>query len=193
MNTIKLIGLCGFKQAGKTTVANMLKNKGFYELSFAAPLKEACRAMYGLSDEQLYGEQKEQIDPYWGVTPREILQRFGTDVMRKNASVVIPEMKEDNMWIEVANRKIKELRKSGEVRKVCVSDVRFPNEAEWIRQQGGTVIRIDRGDNHSEDAHESEQIAFVADYDLDNSGTLQETERNLCSLLSCIYCEPFLL
>ena len=51
-----IIGLCGKKQSGKSTVTNFLKNSyGFYEISFAYPLKEIIgRELFGLNDDQLY-------------------------------------------------------------------------------------------------------------------------------------------
>jgi uridine kinase len=197
MNRMKLIGLCGYKMSGKSTVAKMLSDKGFLELTFAGPLKRACQEIYSLSDEQLYTEKKEEIDPHWQVTPREIMQRFGTDVMRNNASVIIPDMKSEDIWIEVMNRKVNKLVQSGEVNKIVVSDVRFPNEASWIRQRGGTLIKVQRYGMRGGDTHESEQIAFEPDHVLDNTGKLEWTQSNLDSILWNMYHlddhQPFLL
>ena len=66
-----IIGL-GFKaRSGKDTVADyLIENYGFKRLAFADALKEGCRHIFELNDEQLYGELKEVEDDYWGVTPR---------------------------------------------------------------------------------------------------------------------------
>jgi dephospho-CoA kinase len=61
-----IIGLLGKAGSGKTTVANWLRDSyGAQKFSYAAPLKEMARRIYGLSDAQLFGtqEEKETIDP----------------------------------------------------------------------------------------------------------------------------------
>lgn len=59
-----LIGLMGPKNSGKTTGAKFLVEKHhFVEKSFADCLKKACKELFMLTVEQLYGTQKETPDP----------------------------------------------------------------------------------------------------------------------------------
>ena len=79
-----IIAFCGLKTSGKTAASEYLvREYGFKRLSFAGPLKESCRLIFQLSDEQVYGSEKEVHDPRWDMTPRKILQLFGTEVGRQ--------------------------------------------------------------------------------------------------------------
>lgn len=127
-----IIGL-GYKaRSGKDTVAAALVERwGFKRYAFADPLKEACREIFKLNDEQLYGSAKEKVDEFWKDTPRRILQVVGTECLRKGYA--------DDVWVRALERRIV----NGPERCV-VTDVRFPNEAEAIQEWGGIVLRVDR-------------------------------------------------
>ena len=128
-----IIGL-GFKaRSGKDTVADyLIENYGFKRLAFADALKEGCRHIFELNDEQLYGELKEVEDDYWGVTPRYILQKVGTECMRDGYS--------EDIWVKAVGKKIHSDKTSNWV----ITDCRFPNEADAVKEWGGLVVRLDR-------------------------------------------------
>lgn len=131
-----LIGIGYKRKRGKDTVANRLVDKhGFIRISWADSLKEACRHIFGFSDAQLYGDLKEVVDPYWGKSPRQILQEVGTDALRNHF--------DDQIWIKSAWLKIEKALQA-DVAGVVIPDVRFPNEAEFIKSKGGVLWRIDR-------------------------------------------------
>jgi len=129
-----IIGL-GYKaRCGKDTVAAWLvENHGFSRLAFADSLKGACRAIFHLDDRHLYGDLKEQVHEFWGTTPRDILQRVGTEAMRRGF--------DPDIWIKSVEWKI---MAPGSPDLWVIPDVRFPNEAEAIKRWGGEVWRIDR-------------------------------------------------
>ena len=80
-----VIGFCGQTKHGKSTLANYTTKKyGFVEIAFATPLKLCCMHAFGFTHKQLFGNKKDTVDNYWGVTPREILQFVGTEVFRQN-------------------------------------------------------------------------------------------------------------
>nr|QBK89033.1 MAG: uncharacterized protein LCMiAC02_01260 [Mimivirus LCMiAC02] len=92
-----LIGFLARKHHGKNTAGDYLvKNYNFTEMAFATQLKEGIKAIYGLSDDQLYGDKKETIDKFWNVTPRTLMQWLGTDVFRK---------KDKDFWVKTLERK----------------------------------------------------------------------------------------
>jgi hypothetical protein len=128
-----IIGL-GYKaRSGKDSVADYLvEHHGYCRRAFADSLKEACRAIFDLSDEQLYGSQKEEVDPFWKTTPRDILQRVGTEAMRVGY--------DPDIWVMSLKKHIQSSNKANWV----ITDVRFPNEAEAIKEMGGIVVRVDR-------------------------------------------------
>ena len=174
-----LIGLLARRTYGKDTIADYLvENYGYKKVPLASPLKEACRVLFNFDDEQLYGSQKETIDPNWGIAPRQMFQYLGTDILRNDISRIMPDIK-DNFWVN--NIKIqyeKALEKDPNTRFI-ISDVRFQNEVDVIHQLGGKVVKIERNLNINDttDTHESEKsIDFINNYDIlvENTGTLAE-------------------
>jgi hypothetical protein len=141
-----IIGICGLIGSGKDTIADYLQNiHQFRRESFAHTLKDAVSCIFGWDRELIEGrtresrEWREQVDPWWAerlkmphLTPRYVLQVWGTEVARKSFH--------DDIWIASLENK---LRKIGD--DVVISDCRFPNEIAAIKRAGGTVIRVVRG------------------------------------------------
>jgi hypothetical protein len=142
-----IIGVCGLIGAGKDTIADYLVNiHQFRRESFASTLKDAVSAVFGWDRELLEGrtrhsrEWREQVDAWWAerlgkpdLTPRWVLQYWGTEVVRKAFH--------DDTWIASLENKLRQSRDD-----VVISDCRFPNEIAAIKRAGGTVIRVRRGD-----------------------------------------------
>jgi hypothetical protein len=140
-----IIGICGLIGSGKDTIADYLQNiHQFRRESFAHTLKGAVAQVFGWDRELLEGrtresrEWREKQDDWWtnrlgvAVTPRWVLQQWGTEVARKGFH--------DDIWIASLENK---LRKTTD--DVVISDCRFPNEIASIRNAGGVVIRVRRG------------------------------------------------
>lgn len=133
-----LIGLTGHKEAGKTTIANYLQSKSYKRMSFAKPLKEASKILFGLTDHQVYVD-KEQKDEYWGYSPRKILQVLGTEMFQFDIHEHLPRLcKPRHFWTELFKKRLE----ARSLPRVVVDDVRFIHEAEAIREMGGVVIRV---------------------------------------------------
>lgn len=176
-----LIGLLGKKRSGKDTSADhLVKNHGFIKMSFADPLKEAVGILFGFSDEQLYGNSKEEIDPTWGITPRLVFQWFGTEIFRTEISAILPNIK-NNFWVEAFKVRYLNLIKNNPNMKIVVADVRFQNEIDIIHKLGGTIIKIDRVSVKSDDNHASENIDSLNEYNtlIENNGTIEELYKKL--------------
>lgn len=142
-----IIGICGFIGSGKDTVADYLvNNHGFRRESFANSLKDAVAAVFGWDRELLEGrtkqarEWREQVDPWWAkrlnmpdLTPRLVLQRWGTEVCRRSFH--------DDIWIASLESRLLNSRDN-----IIISDCRFPNEIKAIKQAGGQVLWVQRGE-----------------------------------------------
>jgi hypothetical protein len=142
-----IIGVCGFIGSGKDTIADYLTNfHGFRRESFANSLKDAVSQVFGWDRTMLEGrtkqarEWREQVDPWWAerlnmpnLTPRLMLQLWGTEVCRKGFH--------DDIWIASLENK---LRNSTD--DIVISDCRFPNEIKSIKEAGGIIVWVKRGE-----------------------------------------------
>lgn len=177
-----LIGLTGKSGSGKDTLANFIKHKhGSVNFAFADPVKAICKTMFLFNDEQLYGSQKNVVDPRWGITPRLAFQIIGTNMMQFSIYGMMPELIHQvpvrQFWVKHLEERIKPYKSTDTI--VIVTDVRFQHEANLIRQYGGTIIRIDRpslNTNSKMYLHSSEKDmdGILYDHVIINNGTLPE-------------------
>lgn len=197
-----IIGICGLIGAGKDTVADYLVNiHEFRRDSFAASLKDAVSSVFGWDRDMLEGRTRtsrtwrEQRDQWWSdrlgqeITPRAVLQYWGTEVCRRGFH--------DDIWIASLEKKLFD---SGD--HVVISDCRFPNEIDSIRRAGGLVIRIVRGKDPAwfkaaeqylrhgtplptNMPHTSEWAWAATTFDavIDNNGTMDDLYRQVNSLV----------
>jgi hypothetical protein len=155
----------------------MLTKIDFVKYSFALPLKRAAAEMFGLPLERfLDGDDREIEDPFWGISPRRILQLLGTEGGR--------ELFREDIWIKRAEL---ELRKYQEADTgMVVADVRFPNEAQWIREMGGLLIHVVRpgmesvAPAHASEAGYSDDLKDVILY---NDGTIEDLYKKVDNVL----------
>jgi hypothetical protein len=162
-----IIGLSGYAQSGKDTVAELLcLNYGFKRISFALPMRDA---VYTLNPFLESGNRvADLVDEYgWDVAKgnaevRRLLQVFGTDVGR--------ELFGETFWIDQA------FKRAAEYQRVVFSDVRFPNEAKAIQNKGGDVWRINRHNHAPVNHHISEHAMdnHLFKHVIYNDGTLDE-------------------
>jgi hypothetical protein len=142
---MKIIGLVGFKGSGKDTASQPLLQLGYQKTSFAGVLKDCCTAIFGWDRDMLEGLtgedrlKREETDLWWaeklkrpGFSPRRAFQIFGTDVVRSHFDT--------NIWIYAVQHQI--LQQGGDW---VITDCRFPNELQMIKDFGGTIIRVKRG------------------------------------------------
>jgi len=203
-----IIGICGFIGSGKDTVADYLVN--FHEFrreSFASTLKDAVANVFGWDRTMLEGrtkearEWREQVDPWWAerldmptLTPRWVLQYWGTEVCRKGFH--------DDIWIASLENKLRNSKDH-----VVISDCRFPNEISSIKNAGGHIVWVQRGNlpdwytvavdaNKGSNVainelkmrkiHASETAWVGTDFDsiLDNNGTIDDLYKQAQLIIS---------
>ena len=204
-----IIGICGFFGSGKDTVADYLVN--FHEFrreSFASTLKDAVSAVFGWDRTMLEGrtkearEWREQIDPWWAnrldmptLTPRWVLQYWGTEVCRKAFH--------DDIWIASLENKLRNSRDN-----VVISDCRFPNEISSIKNAGGSIVWVRRGElpdwyqyalaanqlgsnmalnelkMRKIHASETAWVGTEFDHEIDNNSTIDDLYQKIQSIIS---------
>ena len=142
----KIIGICGLAGSGKDTIGDALINNlpNWEKVSFASHLKDVTALLFGFDRKMLAGETpedraiREQPDKFWSekmgkdFTPRYALQYLGTNLLRNQLH--------QNIWVDCLERKILESDKN-----VVITDVRFPNEINMIKNIGGEIWRVERG------------------------------------------------
>jgi hypothetical protein len=144
----RIISLSGFQGSGKDTAADILcERHGYTRISFASTLKDAVSAVFGWDREMLEGRTaearaaREQVDEWWstrlqmpGLTPRRVLQEWGTDVLRNNFHA--------DIWVASLERKL--MTAPADARFV-ITDCRFPNEINVLRNLEAAIWWIHRG------------------------------------------------
>lgn len=138
-----IIGLNGLIGSGKDTVTEyIIKSYNLDQMSFGKYVKDCLSVMFGWDREMLEGKTKESriwresVDVFWSsklnirFTPRLAMQLYGTELVRKHLN--------NDFWI---NRFELDYSKK-ENKNIIVSDCRFINEIEKIRELGGTIIEI---------------------------------------------------
>ena len=198
-----IISLAGLIGSGKDTIADYLVNShGFRRESWAGTLKDAVASVFGWDRVLLEGKTSESRkwreipDQWWSerlginVTPRRVLQEWGTDVCREHYH--------DDIWIASLENK---LRKTND--NIVISDSRFPNELESVKNLGGITIRVKRGPDPewvhefiqtgrtfefakkypSVHASEFSSVNCKYDYVIQNDGSIDELYKKINDLL----------
>ncbi len=191
-----LIGLVGLIGSGKDTVAERLvSHHGFVRDSFAKSLKDAVSNIFSWDREMLEGKTdssrhwREQPDKFWSerfgkpVTPRWVLQYFGTEVCRQGML--------DSIWIDSCLARYKG-------QNTVISDTRFVNEIKNIRKLGGKIVLVKRTEIPNKKsmmesgAHQSEWDWIGSDYDyiLENTHTIESLNKQIFDMTNHLLPSP---
>ncbi|MCK5600496.1 hypothetical protein KAR91_01435 [Candidatus Pacearchaeota archaeon] len=192
-----IIAITGKLGSGKSELVKTFLKEGYTLLKFASSLKDLVSNLlnvdrefietnkdnyseYIISYEVLANELDLTVEDITTIresnkfaTIREVLQFIGTDIIRAYA----PTWHADKLDAKITPGV-----------KYCIDDLRFLNETSIINRHGGTIVRIAR-DNRSVDGHgiahasELEQDQIVADYTIENDGTLEELNKNALLIL----------
>lgn len=194
-----VIGLQGKKRSGKDTFANFLvkhlKDKKVARTAFANPVKTMLSDISGVdffSDEnketdmvfmlnmvkfQEYTDLLLDVSVFYQLdefarlegfgtlyiytSKRKLMQFFGTDICRK--------YKGDLYWVN-------KLEAPSDADVLIVTDVRFQTEVDKIKSLGGIIVEIKNPLIESIDSHSSENAVLPYDWEVYNSGTLNDLE-----------------
>jgi len=209
-----ILGVTGLIGSGKDTIADYLvTTHGFKRVSFAASLKDAVSSVFGWDREMLEGTTKasrawrEEVDEWWSerlampqLTPRWVLQHWGTDVLRNHFHT--------DIWVASVENKLRQTTDN-----VVITDCRFSNEVSAIKAAGGVTCRVIRGENptwyqsavdynrgpngnsgwsigkrvldtHGVHASEYSSVGLKYDHYLSNDGTIIDLHEQINQLLN---------
>lgn len=229
-----IIGLAGRRGSGKDTTAGIIQELlepsehhdgpehpvTFYGISFARPIKEFVQLVFDMSDEQVWGSEKEAPDRRYSrmtsmarmkeaerqvfqkfiaryhlpvspheleffLTEREADGEYGPPFLtsryaQQTLGTEWGRMSFDRVWVDLVRKQLQKLRETVPTFVAVVTDVRFPNEAEAVRAEGGVLWRVSRG-KPSWYAHESEALVdtLEVDAEIDNNGTLEQLRERI--------------
>ena len=204
-----IIGITGLISSGKDTAADyLIRFHGFKKLSYAGTLKDTVAAVFDWDREMLEGTTqnsrawREQVDEWWAdrlqmphLTPRWVLQYWGTEVARKNFH--------NDIWVASVENKLRNTNDN-----VVITDCRFKNEVDAIKKAGGMTLRIERGVQPNwlnfatdynitqnpqalaelidQNIHASEYSSVGLKYDhmVDNNKTIDDLHKNIQSIIN---------
>lgn len=154
-----LISLTGRIGSGKSLVARILAELGYREYALASPLKEIA-VTFGFNPQHVNGTQEDKliVDPDWGCSSREWLQKFGTEVCRETFPVLFPNSNfPHGIWSFLMKKEYQRQLAINPNYCMCVSDNRFLNEAVCIKEMGGYIIKLVANTNNKyQSSHKSE-------------------------------------
>lgn len=176
-----IIGISGKAGSGKNTVANIIKDRAnvkIYTVAFADELKKITGELLGIDIATIERYKREDI-PIFGYPIRTWLQRIGT-MFREEVN--------KSFWISRLGLRIEDIIKQDKDAIIIVTDLRYLNEALYLKNIGAKLVRVLRTtdiiSNHPSETELDNEDIF--DYILDNNSNIvdlkQEVEKMLIEL-----------
>lgn len=173
-----IIGLSGYAQVGKDTVATILvEDYGYTRIGFADIIKKAVYVLDPIIT--LDGMRlAHAVDKYgWegakqAPEVRRLLQVLGSEIGR--------DLIDPQIWVELTMSAVHQNDK------IVISDVRFRNEAEEIKWKHGEIWRVSRIEKDAPvNVHRSETDMDSWDFDqyISNNGTIEDLSREVALLM----------
>lgn len=183
-----ILGLTGRAGAGKDTVADVLcEAHQFYRFAFADPLRAEVVDAFKIDPGLFLPPHKEQRIDALAIdrsadrdfviamskrgksmtaprSPREIMQWWGTEYRREQ---------QPHYWTRKAGDALHDAMRRG-FRRIVITDVRFENEAAFVRYHGGKMWRVKRATSeHAKLTHKSEMTDSIdVDKEIDNNRSM---------------------
>ena len=185
-----IIALTGPAGCGKDLVSEIMTtqmirrdpNVKLRSLSFASPIKEAVAAILGCRVEDFENRSFKEgslLDSHnLDCSPRIMMQLMGDQYARQ--------MIDDQIWIKIAEQRLDVAEDQG-VDYLFITDCRYSNEQEWILDNGGVVIYIDRQDAAPVAAHASESgLSNPPCFIIDNNGSIDDLRREVLEMATIV-------
>jgi len=176
-----IIGFSGLARSGKNEASNALLDYNFNVVAFADKLKEflwnvnpymrnAADNTYLCLQEvhKRYGGWEGMKNSPYHNCYRQLMQNIGTEAGRGVLG--------SHIWIDALDHKLTVSKN------YAITDIRFPNEEEYVRSRGGITIRIERPGLQKVNEHASEQLSFESHYVILNNGSIEELHKKVANI-----------
>lgn len=179
-----LIGLTGYAQSGKDTVAKSLRLRGdFVRMAFADKLKDLAYRLDPIVDTDSYGDV---------LTISHYVNMYGWDEAKKHSKVreclqdlgnEAREVLGENVWVDAVRNQL--MTHLGEGKNVVFTDVRYANEAALIKSWAGTMVRVARPGVEALNSHVTEVNVDTIPVDamIINDGSINQLGAKVTELL----------
>lgn len=187
---MQIIGLSGYARTGKDEFAAVLVNEyNFIRIAYADKLREVLYALDPIvAHENLYGIRQNRLEQLQPVTVSQVIDRYGWDgyketkykdeirrLLQRLGTEAGRKALWDSIWVDAAFANL------NPDSRVVITDMRFPNEAQAVKDRGGVTLRIDREgvgpiNNH---ASETSLDDWKFDWRVQNTGSLEEYQESV--------------
>lgn len=182
--------------SGKSSVAEILHERDYINIPFAAPLKETARALLLQAG---YDELEAQRLLYTPEGKQEVLTRLGDITTRKLLQdlgswgrKVVP----GGIWLNLWRERVRGLFQmaalaGNEHVGICVDDLRYPDEMRAVYELGGWTLQVIRPGVEITEEHESERDWGLdptpgsggKDWKVVNDSSLEELRKRVLAVL----------
>jgi hypothetical protein len=178
---MKIVALGHRRAVGKDTAAECLIEKGWMAISFADHLKRSLSKLYNIPIEYFHRRDlKDQRIPALNASPRDLMISFGTDTRDRDP----------DHWIRALHLSLLDMVSDAGVPGIVITDLRFPNELQYLRRLGATTIRIDRRDvevsNDIADCALANEPDESFDHIIDNCGSKEDLWERISGIADSI-------
>ena len=191
-----IISISGRIGSGKDTVANIIEqvspSNNWQIKKFAGKLKDIAELLTGIPKIHFEDQEfkKTSMAPEWNMTYRDFLQRIGTEAMRNGLH--------ENVWVNALFSDYKattiavgsnefDITEKDVLPNWLITDTRFPNELEAVKQHNGITIKVIRDSGNTVGTLHSSETALDHytnwDYVIDNNGSIEDLKAQIFSIL----------
>jgi len=148
-----IIAISGKANTGKDHVSRLIQNSyKYYPFSFALHFKMELVGLGDVTYEEVMDTKPTHV--------RDIIQQRGTEHGRL--------LYGEDIWVDTMHSWLTYFSKNWNIGNFIVSDIRFPNEAEYVKRMGGKVFRIKSKDRLAITKLNSNQLTHSSETALDS-------------------------
>ena len=173
-----LVGLGGYAYAGKDAVADVLEDHGWFRTYMSSPLERALVTLNPFIeyDRGFFPTRYAEFHKQVGYSKskrhpevRRLLQSLGTEVGR--------DILGKDVWLNAVFKQVEEAKP----RPAAVTGIRYHNELDRIRSEGGVAVWVSRPGYGPINGHSSDNTLGPQDFDLvlHNNGTLDDLAQTV--------------
>lgn len=184
-----VIALCGLPRVGKDEFANTIisLHKNVLKYSFAEPIKQMCCAAFGWKLEDFENDNKDMIDPYWGISMRQAMEYIGSKIMRGSIREEFPlfdKLIGERIWV----KRFEKFYLENKHKDIIVTDLRYNPEYQFLSTVNRKVVLINRP--NCDESRWYDIKKFEYDCILENDSSLSDYQHK-CNELYILMKERF--